>query len=344
MLGTLDDDALDDARDDGDGDGADGAARGRADATVRAMDGGKRARAPARGGTSTSERGKRAKANGGGAAVGKERAATRRHGRANARLRWTPELHRDFVNAVAQLGGLELATPTGIMRLMNTNGMTAQHIKSHLQKYRLQEGAGGSRGGELDPDAGRERRAMIKRARAQQQAEMKQRTSEADLTSLDVAALPGARPATTDSLSSDLPSTPVTTALLSELMNKTSAVNAETPGSGGKIHSLDAILAQALKPASALSEEAAAAANLAAVPAAVPAAVSENLIQDMPHVGHALLKQLDMQKQLHDQLIAQRRLQTAIEEHGKYLASILAQEVSGKTKPEGADDDTADDA
>ena len=44
----------------------------------------------------------------------------------------------------------------------------------------------------------------------------------------------------------------------------------------------------------------------------------------MPHVGHALLKQLEMQKQLHDQLIAQRRLQTAIEEHGKYLASIFS--------------------
>ena len=75
------------------------------------------------------------------------------------------------------------------------------------------------------------------------------------------------------------------------------------------------------------------------------AVVSAELIEDMPHVGHALLKQLEMQKQLHDQLIAQRRLQTAIEEHGKYLASILAQEVSGKTRPEVAlDDDAVDGA
>ena len=126
----------------------------------------------------------------------------------------------------------------------------------------------------------------------------------------------------------------MTTAQLSELLNSTSAMKAKTLGSEGKIHSLDAILAQALKPAATLSDEAAA------------AVVSAELIEDMPHVGHALLKQLEMQKQLHDQLIAQRRLQTAIEEHGKYLASILAQEVSGKTKPPEAalGDDAVDGA
>ena len=183
---------------------------------------------------------------------------------------------------------------------------------------------------ELDAEADRERRAMIKRARVQQQAEMKQRASEADLMGLDVAS---AAPMGSG-LSSDPPSTPVTTAQLSELLNSTSAMKAKTLGSEGKIHSLDAILAQALTPAATLSDEAAA------------AVVSAELIEDMPHVGHALLKQLEMQKQLHDQLIAQRRLQTAIEEHGKYLASILAQEVSGKTKPPEAalGDDAVDGA
>ena len=63
---------------------------------------------------------------------------------------------------------------------------------------------------------------------------------------------------------------------------------------------------------------------LQAVAAATADTVSDQIIEDMPHVGHALLKQLEMQKQLHDQLLAQRRLQSAIEEHGRYLATILA--------------------
>ncbi|KAK4533830.1 hypothetical protein CCYA_CCYA19G4712 [Cyanidiococcus yangmingshanensis] len=51
------------------------------------------------------------------------------------RLVWTPQLHERFVKAVNEIG-VEQAMPKILVNLMNVEGLTPEHVKSHLQKYR----------------------------------------------------------------------------------------------------------------------------------------------------------------------------------------------------------------
>ncbi|KAG6507236.1 hypothetical protein ZIOFF_032578 [Zingiber officinale] len=52
------------------------------------------------------------------------------------RLKWTPDLHHLFVNAIQRLGGQDKATPKLVLQLMDVRGLTISHVKSHLQMYR----------------------------------------------------------------------------------------------------------------------------------------------------------------------------------------------------------------
>ncbi|KAK7320434.1 hypothetical protein VNO77_29900 [Canavalia gladiata] len=70
-----------------------------------------------------------------------ERSTVRHYNKSELpRLRWTPQLHQLFLQAVHCLGGKHKATPKRILQHMRVKGLRIAHIKSHLQMYRNMKG------------------------------------------------------------------------------------------------------------------------------------------------------------------------------------------------------------
>ncbi|CAN4109271.1 unnamed protein product [Withania somnifera] len=58
------------------------------------------------------------------------------HKPSKTRIRWTEDLHDRFLECVNRLGGADKAMPKQILNLMDSESLTLDHVKSHLQKYR----------------------------------------------------------------------------------------------------------------------------------------------------------------------------------------------------------------
>ncbi|KAK3130932.1 hypothetical protein QOZ80_6BG0499810 [Eleusine coracana subsp. coracana] len=69
---------------------------------------------------------------GDGGREGKENTSTPKR----QRIQWSGELHRKFMKVINQIG-IDRVVPKKILEMMNVEGLTREHVASHLQKYRL---------------------------------------------------------------------------------------------------------------------------------------------------------------------------------------------------------------
>ena len=310
------------------------------------------------------------------------------------RLRWTPELHARFLRSVKTLGGLDIATPKGVVELMRVQGVTIQHVKSHLQKYRLQEqqmskATSNARSkalsiGErsfltstfvgLPPIIANEEKVIAKVASIMNNQRSGATTSPPNATANKNTS---SSPEGTENNTGNRNSTPGGDNSDGTIMLGVPPLDEEEK----RRHIKAARMAVSAKRKRDKGlrfpdEDANSSAELAKL-----AAVNKKLIltnnvprddnfknnndtgdEDvftaaLPHISSplkapmmmksalggvgggaklpedvsaVLLRQIEMQKQLHEQLLKQRKLQTAIEEHGKYLQKIMEESATEK--------------
>jgi hypothetical protein len=200
------------------------------------------------------------------------------------------------------------------MQIMEVEGMNIQHVKSHLQKYRLQDSAAnpasapevGEKRKDTSSDAagggGKERRVLRRRPSASERSAARARAAEEKARMLREEAAAASFSPDPMTVASAPPAMPAEYGF-----PEPSALVPPAHLAGG----MREFLGEDMEPAASVT------------PGSGASGLDPSVFEGDQDVGLALMKQMEMQSQLHEQLTKQRTLQRAIEAHGKYLENIL---------------------